>query len=173
MWQRERLIAQQLDGGVGGRGRARAEGGEKGAKRRMGWVRVQEKEGRGGRREEEGRQRRGVKMGMHANFIILLINFSSSNPPAGTWEQIGDGERLRKSRLILNSHPKQNSVFHSILAPSTFSLPSVRPVFWQDGCLLSLLTKRDGLVGVWGHLLRNKLGLHKHTHSHTHFCHRL
>lgn len=24
------------------------------------------------------------EMGVHANFIILLINFSSSNPPAGT-----------------------------------------------------------------------------------------
>lgn len=45
-------------------------------------MRVQEEEGGG--REEEGKQRRGVKMGMHANFIILLINFSSSNPPAGT-----------------------------------------------------------------------------------------
>lgn len=52
-----------------------------------------------------GNAEEGVKMGMHANFIILLINFSSSNPPAGTWEQIGDGERLRKSRLILNRTP--------------------------------------------------------------------
>lgn len=151
--------------GGGSRGRGRRKGGS------AGWDEWECKRKKGGRREEEGKQRRGLKMGMHANFIILLINFSSSNPPAGTWEKIGDGERLRKSRLILKSHPKQNSVFYSILALSTFSLRSVLAVFWQYGCLLSLLTKGEGLVGVWGHLLRKKLGLHKHTHI-THFCHR-
>lgn len=43
---------------------------------------------RGGREEESrdgaGGREGGIKMGVHANFIILLINFSSSNPPAGT-----------------------------------------------------------------------------------------
>lgn len=39
---------------------------------------------RGSRGEGRGKAGEGVKMGMHANFIILLINFSSSNPPAGT-----------------------------------------------------------------------------------------
>lgn len=39
--------------------------------------------GRGGARGR-GKAGEGVKMGVHANFIILLINFSSSNPPAGT-----------------------------------------------------------------------------------------
>lgn len=43
---------------------------------------MQEEEG-GGKRKRE-RAEEGVKMGVHANFIILLINFSSSNPPAGT-----------------------------------------------------------------------------------------
>lgn len=118
--------------------------------------------GRRGEARWRGKTEEGVKMGMHANFIILLINFSSSNPPAGTCEQIGDGERLMKSRLILNSHPQQNSVFYSILALSTFSLASVMAVFWQYGCLLSLLTKREGLVRVSGHLHRNKLGLCTH-----------
>lgn len=164
MWQKERLIAQQLDGGEEGGGRETGQREKKRGERRMGWVRVQEEEG--GRRRKRESRGGGLKMGMHANFIILLINFSSSNPPAGTWEKIGDGERLRKSRLILKSHPKQNSVFYSILALSTFSLRSVLAVFWQYGCLLSLLTKGEGLVGVWGHLLRNKLGLHLH------FCHR-
>lgn len=42
-----------------------------------------------GRRDEKKRESRGRgggdrEMGVHANFIILLINFSSSNPPAGT-----------------------------------------------------------------------------------------
>lgn len=51
-----------------GRGRERLEKeGEQGAEGRKG--------GGGGRDRE---------MGVHANFIILLINFSSSNPPAGT-----------------------------------------------------------------------------------------
>lgn len=53
--------------------------------------RGREGRGRGWHREEGGgeerrrrREGRGIKMGVHANFIILLINFSSSNPPAGT-----------------------------------------------------------------------------------------
>lgn len=51
---------------------------------------MSESAGRGReRREKEGESRGeggvgGREMGMHANFIILLINFSSSNPPAGT-----------------------------------------------------------------------------------------
>lgn len=54
-----------------------------------GWHGMSESAGRGEeRREKEGEQ--GAEgggdreMGVHANFIILLINFSSSNPPAGT-----------------------------------------------------------------------------------------
>lgn len=123
MWQKERLIAQQLDRGMGGR-----KGGQEGResqgmeKERGGAMHgMSERAGRGReRREKEGRAEgveggRDREMGVHANFIILLINFSSSNPPAGTWEQIGDRDRLGKSQLILNSHPKQNSLFYSIL----------------------------------------------------------
>lgn len=49
---------------------------EEGEKRERGRAR-----GGGGWREREEGDR---EMGVHANFIILLINFSSSNPPAGT-----------------------------------------------------------------------------------------
>lgn len=55
---------------------------------------VEGRGGEGGGTERRERRRRaetareggggGIKMGVHANFIILLINFSSSNPPAGT-----------------------------------------------------------------------------------------
>lgn len=53
------------------RGREKIEGGGEDEMRNRG--------GAGGREGGGGR-----KMGVHANFIILLINFSSSNPPAGT-----------------------------------------------------------------------------------------
>lgn len=50
---------------------------------------MSESAGRGREGEKEGEQGGGGvggdrEMGVHANFIILLINFSSSNPPAGT-----------------------------------------------------------------------------------------
>lgn len=59
-------------------------------------------------------------MGVHANFIILLINFSSSNPPAGMQEEIADRDRLGKSQLILNRHPIQNSLFTILYYSSHF-----------------------------------------------------
>lgn len=59
-------------GGVGVGGHGMSESAGRGKERR-------EKEGEQG--AEGGRDR---EMGVHANFIILLINFSSSNPPAGT-----------------------------------------------------------------------------------------
>lgn len=85
--------SRQIDGQGGQQGEPGH--GEKNAGWRGGGV---EEAGRGGegvgggteRRERGGKQRRsrregrGIKMGVHANFIILLINFSSSNPPAGT-----------------------------------------------------------------------------------------
>lgn len=58
-------------------GRERRKGGS------VGWMRVRLQEKDGGARGR-GKAEEGVKMFMHANFIILLINFSSSNPPAGT-----------------------------------------------------------------------------------------
>lgn len=45
---------------------------------------TREKEGEQGAEGWRGWGWGGREMGMHANFIILLINFSSSNPPAGT-----------------------------------------------------------------------------------------
>lgn len=67
------------------------EGGREGREEKEGSIAWDEGEYRkreGETREKEGEQGAegwwGREMGVHANFIILLINFSSSNPPAGT-----------------------------------------------------------------------------------------
>lgn len=115
MWQKERLIAQQLDRRMEGKGEWRA-----GAERTREGKGEEEMRNRG-RAGGRGR-RRDRKMGVHANFIILLINFSSSNPPAGTWEQIGDRDRLREHQL-----KQLSQIEPSVLLTIQFWQVSMRP----------------------------------------------
>lgn len=103
MWHRERKAHCAAARGMGGRA-----WGQREERQREGGNAARDElgcKGKDGCRGERKGEMRGWgggdrELGVHANFIILLINFSSGNPPTGTTELIEDSES--KPQLLSN-----------------------------------------------------------------------